>query len=76
MAREIELKVLGGLPVTIAYRRNYREDWEVVAINGRYVKNPQWLYRRLDASDGANERIREAIEDDLIEAAFEYDDGR
>jgi hypothetical protein len=81
MAYETDIRILGGLPVTIEYDVQpaepdvgimgaYVDDWSIVAINGRPVKKCDWLHRRIDATDGETDRIMEA----LNEAAGE-DDG-
>lgn len=81
MTRETDIRILGGLPVTIEYTvqgaepdvgimSGYVDDWYIVAINGRAVKKCDWLDRRIDATKGEGERIIEA----LNEAASEPDD--
>lgn len=72
MAYEHETTVLGGLPVTIEYDVQgaepdvgimswYVYDWWIVAINGRAVKKCDWLYRRIDATKGESDRIRDEL---------------
>lgn len=74
MAQEIDLRILGGLPVTVEFTvapaepdvgifSAYVDDWWITAINGRPVKNCAWLDRRIDATKGEEERIREALND-------------
>lgn len=58
---EIDIKVLGGLPVTVSYTIDGPDydvgymsaglgEWEITHINGKRCKKPpQWLYNRLDA---------------------------
>lgn len=70
---QVELKVLGGLPVTVEYEVEgpdesvglfgyALDDWRVIEINGRKCKKaPQWLYDRIDAKKGEKERIELAI---------------
>lgn len=81
MAHEIDIRILGGLPVTIEYSvqpaepdvgimSGYVDEWYVTAINGRPVKSCAWLDRRIDATKGERDRIVEA----LNEAADEPDD--
>ena len=58
---QIDIKVLGGLPVTVefdaigadpecGYMSDYVEDWSIVAINSRTVKKCDWLYKRIEAA--------------------------
>lgn len=81
MTRETDIRILGGLPVTIEYTvqgaepdvgimSGYVDDWYIVAINGRAVKKCDWLERRIDATKGERERIVE----ELNELANEPDD--
>jgi hypothetical protein len=70
---EFDTAVLGGFPVTIRYKYQGADttvgiwphcDWWVHAINGRVCKKqPEWLYKRLDAA-GYNEAIQESCGDD------------
>lgn len=72
---ELDITVLGGLPVTIEFgmqpaeldvgiMNSYCDEWYVVAIAGRKCKKPpQWLYNRIDAKKGEEERITLACED-------------
>lgn len=84
---EAEIRILGGLPVTIEYdvqgaepdvgiMSAYVDDWSIVAVNGRYpkkgAKNPfAWVYKRIEAKDGEEKRILE----ELNEVAAEDDGG-
>ena len=65
--KEIDITILNGLPVTVAfcvvppepdvgYFSPYVEDWTITHVNGRKVSNPEWIYKRID--DKENERIR------------------
>lgn len=59
---DIDLRVLGGLPITVAYVIGRAEpdvgimsdgvdDWWITHVGGRPVKKkPLWLTRRLDAA--------------------------
>ena len=64
------ITILGGLPVEIEYQweRGDRSvgleegiaDWEIVAIGARArecKKRPDWLYRRIEATKGEEDRI-------------------
>jgi len=67
--------VLGGLPVTIdcyvcgpdedvGIFGYYVESWEITHINDRKVKKtPNWLYNRIEAKKGEEERIRDKLND-------------
>lgn len=69
---QIDIKVLGGLPVTIEYDWcDYDnsdigqggpgvDDWKIVAINGRYVKNAAWLEKRIMADEAELDRVLDA----------------
>ncbi|QJD54547.1 hypothetical protein [Sphingomonas phage Kharn] len=85
MARETDITVLGGLPVTVEYETYAAEpdvgimsggvdDWWIVAINGRPVKKCDWLYRRIEATKGERERIREELDEIANEPDDYYDD--
>ncbi len=62
MVRDIDLTVLGGLPITVAYKISRAEpdvgimsdgvdDWWITHIAGRACKkHPEWLTRRLNAA--------------------------
>ena len=74
MALEADITVLGGLPVTIEYTiapaepdvgimSSYVDDWYIVAINGRSVKKCDWLDRRIAATKGEIDRIREELDE-------------
>lgn len=59
ITRDIDLRVLGGLPITVAYTvgraepdvgimSDYVDDWWITHVGGRKVKGfPDWLLRRL-----------------------------
>lgn len=59
ITRDVDLRVLGGLPITVAYTvgraepdvgimSDYVDDWWITHVGGRPVKNsPEWLLRRL-----------------------------
>jgi hypothetical protein len=78
MAHDIDMTVLGGLPVTIEFTMagadpsvgimsSYCEEWVITHINGRKCKKePNWLYERIAARKGEEDRI--------IEACGEYAD--
>lgn len=81
MAYETDIRILGGLPVTIEYDVQpaepdvgifsaYVDDWSIVAINGRSVKKCNWLNKRIDETPGEHDRIME----ELNEAAGDADD--
>ena len=64
----IDMKVLGGLPITVGFTTtgydnrdvglgvNDIDEWWIEAINGKKAKKCDWLYKR----------IREADEESLI----------
>ena len=69
MSIEFDTTVLGGLPVTIAatfagadpdvgLMFGYVDEWDIVAVNGRYCKKPpHWIYKKLTSA--CEERIEE-----------------
>lgn len=77
MTYEADIRILGGLPVTVAYSVQdaepdvgimsaYVDDWYIVAVNGKTPKSKKarefaWLYARLSKKDEA------AILDELNE---------
>lgn len=77
MAYEADIRILGGLPVTVAYSVQpaepdvgifsaYVDDWYIVAVNGRVQKTKKgkafdWIYSRLTKKD------EEAIIEELNE---------
>jgi len=74
MSHEVEITVLGGLPITVEFETEQTSfalndswvteisEWEIVAVAGRYVKKaPEWIYKRLTGKD--EESILEACYD-------------
>lgn len=72
-----DIRVLGGLPITVEYewamaepdvgiREPYVYGEEIVAVNGRRVKNTDWVLKRLIANpteyDNLLDQIRTAGE--------------
>lgn len=67
MTYEADIRILGGLPVTVAYSvqsaepdvgimSDYVDDWYIVAVNGRVPKTKKgkafaWIYSRLTKAD-------------------------
>ncbi len=74
MSIEFDTTVLGGLPVTVEATfagadpdvgifSAYVDEWEIVAVNGRYCKkSPEWIYKRLTDKD----------EESIQEEAYDY----
>jgi len=87
MANEADIRILGGLPITVEYTVQGAEpdvgimqagveEWWIVAVNGRYPKKGAkapfaWLEKRVAARKGEEERIR----DELNEIAASDDGG-
>lgn len=81
MAYETELRILGGLPVTIEFTVAAAEpdvgywggvdDWYVVAVNGKGGKSFDWVHKRIDATKGEADRIVEQLNEVEID---DYDD--
>jgi hypothetical protein len=58
---QTDIRILGGLPVTIEFTSNCVEEWFVSHINGKACKkSPDWLYNRIKARKGEEDRILEA----------------
>lgn len=81
MSYETDLRILGGLPVTIGYTVQpaepdvgisdaYVDDWYIVAVNNRPYKG-EWLYNRIGAKKGERDRILEALNEDAGERAYD-----
>jgi len=81
---EFTMSVLGGLPVTIEFSiarpdydvgimSSYCDGWHVTHIAGRKVKKaPQWLYNRIEARKGEEDRITMACEEYAAKHKREY----
>ena len=69
---QTDVRILGGLPVTIEFTMqvaepdvgimsDYVEEWFVSHINGKACKkSSDWLYNRIQARKGEEDRILEA----------------
>lgn len=61
MKNEVEVKILGGLPVTVEYVFNSANEfrrWCIVKVNGKELNSsPKWLYKRIDAICGEEDKI-------------------
>lgn len=82
--QEVEVRILGGLPVTIEYNvagaepdvgimSAYVDDWYIVAVNGKYAKkgakNPfAWVEKRIAETKGEEARIREELNEDAAQS--------
>jgi hypothetical protein len=72
---EFDTTVLGGLPVTIEFTTTGYDnrdvglgvddvdEWYVVAVNGVYRKNLQWIENRIYKTKGEEDRIIQACYD-------------
>lgn len=82
----LELKILGGLPVTIEFDIEPADpsvglmsacvaDWHISEINSKPCKKPpQFLYYRIDAKAGEEERIIDEINKHIVDARYtQYD---
>lgn len=82
---ETDVKILGGLTVTIKFTvapadrsvglmSDYVEDWHISAINHRNCKKPpEWLYNRIEAKKGEEDRIMKALYATLDKGCRDYD---
>ena len=78
------VKVLGGLEITVEFTAcradrsvgimsDYAEDWHIVEIAGRPLRKGEkceWLYRRIDAKKGEEDRILDACGDAMESARY------
>lgn len=78
--------VLGGLEITVEFRpcraepdvgimRDYVEEWDIVEIAGRPLRKKEsaaWLYKRIDAKKGEDDRILQACYDAMEDARNDY----
>lgn len=81
----IDITVLGGLSIEVEYSTGYEdgecgypghyiEEWYITAIAGRTLRKGEkadWLYKRIAATKGTEDKIVEAC---LEHAADDYDD--
>lgn len=77
MAHDADIRILGGLPVTVSYSVQpadpdvgifsaYAEDYYVTHVGTRPYKG-SWLEKRIAATPGEETRIYEAINDAIDE---------
>ncbi len=81
---QTDITVLGGLPVTIGYEIEGADpdvgleagvgEWWITHINGRKVSNPEWLYKRLSAMSGEEDRILQKLNELADSPCDPYDD--
>lgn len=83
---ETEIRILGGLPVTVEYSVQgaepdvgimspYVDDWYIVAVNGRAPKKVKstsfdWVYRRIKATEGEERRILDELNEDAAQIDY------
>lgn len=64
MQNEVQVSVLGGLTVDVAFSvapaepdvgifSPYVHEWQIVGVNGKRKKNTDWILNRLSAADEA-----------------------
>lgn len=85
---QLETRVLGGLPITVEFSManadpdvgimsEYVDEWYIIEVNGKKLKNTQWVEDRIHAKKGEEDRLVEemtAHANDRWSAADEYDD--
>ncbi len=87
---QTEIRVLGGLPITVEFSpcraepdvgimSDYVEEWYIVEIAGRPLRKGekcQWLYDRIEAKKGEEDRILQACFEamDNNEPGYDYDE--
>jgi hypothetical protein len=78
--------ILGGLEITVEFKacraepdvgimRDYVEEWSICEIAGRPLRKKEsaaWLYKRIDAKKGEDDRILQACYD-AMEGADYYE---
>ena len=78
---QTEVTILGGLTVTVEFTpcsaepdvgimSDYVEEWSIVEIAGRPLRKKEsadWLYRRIEATKGAEDKILEACYERMSE---------
>lgn len=78
--------ILGGLEITVEFHAcgaepdvgimsDYVEDWHIVEIAGRALRKNEkadWLYRRIDATKGTEDKILEACFSAMESARYDY----
>lgn len=82
---QADITVLNGLPVTIEFTilaaepdvgcmSDYLDEWFIVAINGKPCKSADWIYKRIEATSGEEDRIIKALFEAAEQEAEAYDD--
>ena len=80
---QTDITVLGGLPVTIGYEIEGADpyaglkagvsEWWITHINGRKVRTPEWLYKRISAMSGEGDRILQKL-NELVDSPCDHYD--
>lgn len=69
MKHSTDIKILGGLPVTVKFEHFTDTgvgEWWIIYINDKKCKkSPQWLYNRIDNTKGEEERIIDKCNDSV-----------
>ena len=76
MTHYIDLRILGGLPVTfgctvqpsdpeVGVNTPYIDDFYITAVNGKVVEKADWLEKRIDSRKGERDRIEQALWDEI-----------
>ena len=85
---EATVKVIGGLEITVEFTpcraepdvglmSDYVEEWYISEIAGRQLhkkESADWLYRRIEARKGEEDRILQACYDAMDNAKNDYFD--
>ncbi len=82
------VKVLGGLEITVEFKpcraepdvglmSDYVDEWEIVEIAGRPLRKKEsaaWLYNRIEARKGEEDRVLQACYDRMADEAQYYEE--
>lgn len=80
---KLSITILGGIPVVmecdvygaepdVGIMLPYVDSWHIVEAFDKPYKG-DWLYNRIDATKGEDERIIDALNEALSEKQYEYD---
>lgn len=84
---QTNVTILGGLQITVEFNvagadpevgimSAYVEDWSIIEIAGRPLRKNEkadWLYRRIEATKGTEDKIVEACNEAIDNYQPEYD---
>lgn len=73
---EIDITVLDGLPITVlvsmlpeekdnGINGDFVDSWKITHVKNRPVRNPAWLYKRINSANTWRDEVMEAIQNEL-----------